>query len=55
MEPKWDYKMNLEERSLYPPDKIVIWYDRLYDEYVTLGGIRLDKYLQPIKEVVNKD
>ena len=54
MEKKWDYELSQEERRQYPLENVIVLYDRIYDEYLTAAGTRLDGFLEPIKEPRNK-
>ena len=54
MQYKWDSKLTPAERTTYPKDRIIVWYDRVYDEYVTADGTKLDRFFNPIKEQENK-
>ena len=39
MEFKWDYKLTPEERRSYPKNRIIVGYDRLDREYITLDRV----------------
>lgn len=51
---KWGFKLTPEERKQYPPNRVLVWYDRVFDEYYTASGVKLDRFLEPIKESENK-
>ncbi len=39
LEPKWDYKLTPEEQGSYPRNRIIVGYDRLDREYITLDKV----------------
>ena len=61
MDYKWLSELTKIERGqyglvkTYDSNKIIVWYDRVYDEYWTLDGTVLDKFLTPIKEARTKN